>query len=197
MGFGPKPARLLTAPDDPQRHLPQGAPTSDAIAIQVLRPFDRSSCHRGRLDVALTRYLDNIDVSGVRTREAIPEIVQALRRHCFAVRKDKILNVGPQSRKPVCTDSWLTGRNTSGRGNEPGATSGPLSGDELLQRNCHAQHHLRSTSVGFFMAYVPPEPSVEARRRYVDDDGRARVRDLGGKLPLPHSRLPRGVIESW
>ena len=91
-------ARLKTL----RGHLPQGAPTSDALANHVLAPVDGGLIAIvTALDLKLSRYLDNIDLSGARTREAIPLVIALLREHGYAVRHKKTFNAGPRSARVV------------------------------------------------------------------------------------------------
>ena len=96
LGLGPKLARILTKLTTTHGCLPQGAPTSDAIANLVLRPIDDEvSAVAERLKLSYTRYLDNIDLAGVRSRECIPLVVDVLQREGFSVRHKKTFNAGP------------------------------------------------------------------------------------------------------
>ncbi|MEQ1575878.1 MAG: hypothetical protein ABL993_16700, partial [Vicinamibacterales bacterium] len=68
--LGPDLARLLTLLTTRLGHLPHGAPTSDAIANLVLAPLDdQIEQLASDLDLRASRYLDNIDLAGVRARE--------------------------------------------------------------------------------------------------------------------------------
>ena len=49
------------------------------------------------MGLALSRYLDNIDLCGVETRDAIGLVIAAIRRHGFAVRHKKTFNAGPST----------------------------------------------------------------------------------------------------
>ena len=98
LGYGPRLASLLTRLTTLAGHLPQGAPTSDALANHVLAPVDEGLIVIvAALDLKLSRYLDNIDVSGQRTREAIPLVITLLREHGYGVRHRKTFNIGPRS----------------------------------------------------------------------------------------------------
>lgn len=109
LGFGPKLARILTKLTTTHGCLPQGAPTSDAIANLVLRPIDDEiGAVAERLGLSCSRYLDDIDLAGVRSRECIPIVIAALRRKGFSVRHKKTFNAGPGSAHVV------TGYNVNG-----------------------------------------------------------------------------------
>lgn len=102
LGYGPRLASLLTRLTTLAGHLPQGAPTSDALANHVLAPVDDGLIAIATaLDLKLSRYLDNIDLSGKRTREAIPLVIALLREHGYAVRHKKTFNTGPRSVRVV------------------------------------------------------------------------------------------------
>jgi RNA-directed DNA polymerase len=102
LGYGPRLGSMLTRLTTLAGHLPQGAPTSDALANHVLAPVDDGLVAIGAaLDLKLSRYLDNIDMSGRRTREAIPLIIALLNEHGYAVRHKKTFNAGPRSARVV------------------------------------------------------------------------------------------------
>lgn len=102
LGYGPRLSSMLTRLTTRAGHLPQGAPTSDALANHVLAPVDEwLVVIKGALDLNLSRYLDNIDLSGRRTREAIPLVIDVLREHGYGVRHKKTFNAGPRSVRVV------------------------------------------------------------------------------------------------
>ena len=102
LGYGPRLASLLTRLTTRAGHLPQGAPTSDALANHVLAAVDdRLIAIAEAFDLKLSRYLDNIDLSGTHTREAIPLVIGLLREHGYAVRHKKTFNAGPRSARVV------------------------------------------------------------------------------------------------
>src|SRR5438477_9699858 len=99
-------------------HLPQGAPTSDALANHVLAPVDDGLIAIATaLDLKLSRYLDNIDLSGSHTREAIPLVIALLREHGYSSRtpmtRSRIKNGSSSSPQPcgttASTRSWIDG----------------------------------------------------------------------------------------
>jgi hypothetical protein len=98
LGYGFRVASMLTRLTTYRGHLPQGSPTSDALANHVLAPVDARLVEIARgLNLKLSRYLDNIDLSGVRTREAIPMVIEVLRDYGYGVRHKKTFNVGPRT----------------------------------------------------------------------------------------------------
>lgn len=111
IGFGPKPASLLTQLVTWHGHLPQGAPTSDMLANLYLAPIDRRvneiAAKRGLRN---SRCMDDIAVSGSGlTREAMEEIIAAIRSLGLAVRHKKTKNAGARS------PHELTGYEVTGR----------------------------------------------------------------------------------
>jgi hypothetical protein len=102
LGYGPRAAGVLTKLTTRGGHLPQGAPTSDALANHFMSPVDVEIADIARLlGLHLSRYLDNIDLSGDRASEAIPVVIAALRREGLSVRHKKVFNVGRESRQVV------------------------------------------------------------------------------------------------
>ena len=96
LGLGPKLARILTKLTTTHGCLPQGAPTSDALANLILRPVDNEiRAVADALNLSLSRYLDNLDLAGFRSRECIPLVIDALHREGFSVRHKKTFNAGP------------------------------------------------------------------------------------------------------
>lgn len=90
LGLGDRVAHLLTRLTTLDGHLPQGAPTSGALANLILSPVDLVlEDIAARLELVVTRYVDNIDFSGIRTREAILPTIAALQRAGFAVGQKK------------------------------------------------------------------------------------------------------------
>lgn len=95
LGFGPGLASLLTKLTTVNGHLPQGAPTSDALANHVVHELDTALVQIATdLELRLTRYLDNVDLSGDRAREALPAAIQAVLQAGFAVRHSKVFTSG-------------------------------------------------------------------------------------------------------
>ena len=110
LGLGPKLARILTKLTTTHGCLPQGAPTSDALANLILRPVDDEiRAVAEALDLSLSRYLDNFDLAGLRSRECFPLVIDVLRREGYSVRHKKTFNAGPGLAHVV------TGYNVNGR----------------------------------------------------------------------------------
>ena len=110
LGLGPKLAGILTKLTTTHGCLPQGAPTSDALANLILRPVDDEiRAVAEALDLSLSRYLDNFDLAGFRSRECIPLVIDTLRLEGYSTRHKKTFNVGPGRAHNV------TGYNVNGR----------------------------------------------------------------------------------
>ena len=110
IGLGDGLARLLTRLTTLDGHLPQGAPTSGALANLILSPVDLIlEDIAARLRLVVTRYVDNIDFSGVRTREAILPTIAALQQAGFAVGRKKVFNAGYRS-SHIVTGQLVDGR---------------------------------------------------------------------------------------
>jgi RNA-directed DNA polymerase len=98
VGVGPDLAGFLTRLTTRGGHLPQGAPTSDALANLVLSPVDRDVERiASALNLRPSRYLDNYDFAGDQTRDAIGPTIFALQRVRLAVRHRKTFNAGPRA----------------------------------------------------------------------------------------------------
>lgn len=103
-------ADLLTRLTTLEGHLPQGAPTSGALANLILSPLDLILEDIGaRLGLVVTRYVDNIDFSGVRTREAILPTIAALQQAGFSVGRKKVFNAGYRA-PHIVTGQLVDGR---------------------------------------------------------------------------------------
>jgi RNA-directed DNA polymerase len=87
----------------------QGTPTSGALANLILSPVDLVLEQiAADLGLVVTRYVDNVDFSGVRTREAISTIA-ALQAAGFSVRYEKVFNAGYR-RAHVVTGNLVDGQ---------------------------------------------------------------------------------------
>lgn len=97
LGFDSGAANILARLTTDQHHLPQGAPTSPAVANLILSPFVRFLRRlpsSGR--AARGTYLDDIDLSsGSDLAPLINTLVQALRRHGFRIATNKMRCSGP------------------------------------------------------------------------------------------------------
>ncbi len=110
LGLSDSLAHLLTRLTTLDGHLPQGAPTSGALANLILSPVDLIlEDISQQLGLNVTRYVDNIDFSGVRTREAILPTIAALQRAGFAVGRKKVFNAGYRSAH-IVTGQLVSGR---------------------------------------------------------------------------------------
>jgi RNA-directed DNA polymerase len=95
--LGPDLARVLTRLTTRHGHLPHGAPTSDALGNLALVDVDLELEQIARdLELTVSRYVDNIDFNGKRSREAIAPTIRALQAAGFAVRHNKTYNAGPR-----------------------------------------------------------------------------------------------------
>lgn len=114
LGFGHRLASLLTKLTTGHGHLPQGAPTSDALANHAMRPTDLAILAiANRRGLGLSRYLDNIDISGPRAWEAITEVISVLRAQGLAVRHSKVFSAGANRPQVVTGLTVNNGRKPS------------------------------------------------------------------------------------
>lgn len=103
-------AGLLTQLTTWKGHLPTGAPTSDALANLILSPVDADVVKIAeRLQLHATRYLDNIDLSGRGSAEAIEPTIRSIQKIGLAVSRKKVFNAGATKARRV------TGLNVNGR----------------------------------------------------------------------------------
>jgi hypothetical protein len=110
VGLGPRLAAFCTRITTLKFSLPQGSPTSDALANQSMWAVDQEiKAIAASLDLRLTRYLDNIDFSGARAREAIGPTIATLQADNLAVRHKKVFNAGP-SASHVVTGYTVNGK---------------------------------------------------------------------------------------
>ena len=94
-GLGPKVASLLTVLLTRNGHVPQGSPASDRLANLVLRPVDdRVREIAANVGLNRRRFVDDFTLSGEATREAIGQVIAALRAEGFAVGHRKTGNAG-------------------------------------------------------------------------------------------------------
>jgi hypothetical protein len=106
----PEPSRLLTRLSTRGGHLPQGAPTSDRLANLHLSTADAMfESILSEFDLKGSAYVDDVTVSGVKTREAIPRLIAMLRTIGLGVSAKKVQNAGPRDAHSV------TGYNTNGK----------------------------------------------------------------------------------
>lgn len=85
-------AGLLAAVTTVNDHLPQGAPTSSAIANMVLEPYLVALKERvAPLGVrVVTAFVDDVGLSGTRAREALGIAIRLLHAHGFRVSSGKV-----------------------------------------------------------------------------------------------------------
>jgi hypothetical protein len=98
--------RLLTV----NNHLPQGGPASTTVANMVLAPYAAElEAAVTPIGVAITDFVDDVGLSGDRTREAVEIAVKLLGRYGFFVKptKVKVMTRGRRSQN-------LTGYNLEG-----------------------------------------------------------------------------------
>ncbi len=97
-GFGPRVASLLTVLMTRKGHIPQGAPTSDRLANLVLKPVDQRVREIAEaLSLKHRRFVDDFTLSGDDARDAIGQVIAALRAAGFAVGHGKTGNAGAHS----------------------------------------------------------------------------------------------------
>lgn len=96
LGYGVRPASVLTRLSTWERHLPQGAPTSDLLANLFMRPLDdRIKAIAGERGLVYSRCMDGFVVAGNgRTREALGLVIKEIRSVGLAVRGSKTRNAG-------------------------------------------------------------------------------------------------------
>jgi hypothetical protein len=97
LGFSPNVARLLTKLTTFRRHLPQGAPTSSALANLVLSWLDlpiRQECQR--LGIRYAAWIDNLSFSGPDPTRIIGTVVETLHPAGLPIshRKKRIMRAG-------------------------------------------------------------------------------------------------------
>lgn len=102
LGCVPTIARLLTQLTSFKRHLPQGAPTSTALANLVLHEagveLRRASV---ALDLVHTTFVDDLTFSGEKAREVLGVAAESLRKAGFRLPHRKIKIMGPRVQKKV------------------------------------------------------------------------------------------------
>jgi len=112
LGFGRDVARLLTRLVTLDAQLPQGAPTSTAIANLVLNiPVDLPlSKHAESAAVKYTRFVDDITLSGDNPRALINAVARLLSRRRLPLYRNKAnsrgklkLQISPHSRRQAVT----------------------------------------------------------------------------------------------
>ena len=102
LGCTPQVAALLTRLTTFERHLPQGAPTSSALANLVLLSLDepiRIFCEQN--GISYTNWIDDLVFSGEDSRQVIDVAVHALRVGGFSVPHKKLKIMSGSERKLV------------------------------------------------------------------------------------------------
>jgi hypothetical protein len=91
LGYSPAIAHVLTKLTTFQRSLPQGAPTSPALANLALLDLhvELQEIARER-GLVLTQYVDDIAMSGAGAQDAIEPVIQAIMRHGHSVSRRKV-----------------------------------------------------------------------------------------------------------
>jgi RNA-directed DNA polymerase len=88
LGFGRDVASLLTKLTTIEFAVPQGAPTSTAIANLVLLSVDESIAAQAKaLDVKYSRYVDDVSLSGQNPRELINPLGKLLSRKGLSIHR--------------------------------------------------------------------------------------------------------------
>lgn len=109
-------ARVITRLTTVNDHLPQGAPTSGAIANMVLEPFcDELRTRLTPWGVKFTMFVDDIGLSGARARDAVELTVALLHSHGFRVSGRKV-EVMPRHESPQVLTGFTTNRSIPGDG---------------------------------------------------------------------------------
>lgn len=102
LGTGAKTTRLLASLTTYSGRLPQGAPTSTALANLVLAPlleeFKKDPRH---LEMPLTSWVDDITLSGRSAPQAIVELARILKRNGFQLAQKKTRVMAAGSRQDV------------------------------------------------------------------------------------------------
>lgn len=95
-------AKLLTTLTTFNGYLPQGAPTSTALANMVLYSIDavirRSAAALG---VNYSSWVDDLVFSGSHARQLIPIVIATLRRAGFKISRSKLIVMGPGKQRVV------------------------------------------------------------------------------------------------
>jgi RNA-directed DNA polymerase len=95
-------AGILTQLTTWKGHLPTGAPTSDALANLILSAVDTDiEKIAERLQLHATRYLDNIDLSGRESANAIEPTIRSIQKLGLAVSRKKVFNAGATKARRV------------------------------------------------------------------------------------------------
>jgi len=102
LGCPPPIASLLTELTTFDWHLPQGAPTSSAIANIFLASIYAPICLMSEMqDLTITTWVDDLIFSGHEARAVMETVRQILARHGFKAAPEKREILGPRDEKNV------------------------------------------------------------------------------------------------
>jgi RNA-directed DNA polymerase len=102
LGCSAEISALLTKLTTFQHRLPQGAPTSPALAnLSLLGLHDELIALAKSYDLNCSFYIDDIVFSGARALEVIEAAIRLIQAHGHAVRRDKIKRMPNTSRQIV------------------------------------------------------------------------------------------------
>jgi RNA-directed DNA polymerase len=100
--YNPAAAHLLTRLTTLHGRLPQGAPTSPALANLVLLDVDDEiNTAAASLNCTFTRYVDDIVISGQRPQQLLELVVSSLRKEGFRVARRKVSVMSAGQRQEV------------------------------------------------------------------------------------------------
>lgn len=102
LGCSPRVASILTKLTTCNFYLPQGAPTSPALANLLLASFYGpvlSACQQ--MNIVVTVWVDDLTFSGERAREIIEPVRQTLAANGFKASRKKLHILGPEDAKHV------------------------------------------------------------------------------------------------
>ena len=102
LGCPPPVAKLLTELTTFEWHLPQGAPTSPAIANILLASIYAPVCLASdRAGLSITTWVDDLIFSGADARVIMETVRAALASHGFKVAPEKRVILGPRDEKVI------------------------------------------------------------------------------------------------
>lgn len=108
-------ASLLTKLTTFQHRVPQGAPTSTALANMVLLPMhEEISVYCAKNGWEYSAFIDDIAISGPAAEQAIEPVIEIVRRRGMAVRSRKVERT-PQRRSQAVTGVRVNRKISAGR----------------------------------------------------------------------------------
>lgn len=112
LGCGREVAKLLTRLVTKDRQLPQGAPTSVAVANALLRlPVDEPVVTRAeRMGCKYTRFIDDLVLSGRNPRDVINFIARQLSKRQLAISRKEKLKIMPGNGPQEITGLLVNGK---------------------------------------------------------------------------------------